>query len=51
MWTFAPRAEDRRRLLYLPFAEFLYIPYVVLLVPVARILGFRWRHSPPTSSK
>ncbi|MBT4097402.1 MAG: glycosyltransferase [Gemmatimonadetes bacterium] len=44
--TFAPRAEDRWRLCYLPFAEFLYIPYVVLLVPLARIFGFRWRDTP-----
>jgi cellulose synthase/poly-beta-1,6-N-acetylglucosamine synthase-like glycosyltransferase len=51
--TFAPRAEDRWRLWYLPLAEFLYIPYVVLLVPWARLFGFRWRDTPaaplPTS--
>ncbi len=43
---FAPRSEDRRSLWYLPVAEFLYIPYVVLFVPLARIFGFRWRDAP-----
>jgi cellulose synthase/poly-beta-1,6-N-acetylglucosamine synthase-like glycosyltransferase len=43
LWRFAPRPEDRRRLLHLPFLEFLYIPYVLLFVPLARIVGFRWR--------
>lgn len=43
LWRFAPRACDRQRLLYLPFVEFLYIPYVLFFIPIARIVGFRWR--------
>ena len=40
---FAPRASDRSGLLLLPVAEILYIPYVLLLVPLGRAGWFRWK--------
>ena len=41
--SFAPTAEDRRLILFLPILEFLYIPYVLLFVPAGTAGWFRWR--------
>ena len=40
---FAPRASDRIGLLLLPMVEILYIPYVLMLVPLGRAGWFRWK--------
>ena len=41
--SFAPAGEDRRLIPFLPILEFLYIPYVLLFVPVGTAGWFRWR--------
>ena len=41
--SFAPAAEDRRLIPFLPILEFLYIPYVLLFVPAGTAGWFRWR--------
>ena len=43
LWSFAPAAEDRRLIPFLPILEFLYIPYVLLFVPAGTAGWFRWR--------
>ena len=47
---FAPRARDRFSLLFLPVVEILYIPYVLLLVPLGRAGWFRWKNGAVSSS-
>ena len=41
---FAPRSSDRACLLFLPIVEIVYIPYVLLLVPLGRAGWFRWKN-------
>ena len=41
---FAPGSSDRSCLVYLPLVEILYIPYVLLLVPLGRAGWFRWKN-------
>lgn len=48
---FAPRASDRFGLLLLPVVEILYIPYVLLLVPLGRAGWFRWRSGTASLSR
>ena len=48
---FAPRSADRSCLLCLPLVEILYIPYVLLLVPLGRAGWFRWKNGTVSSSR
>ena len=41
---FAPRFSDRTGLLFLPIVEIVYIPYVLVLVPLGRAGWFRWKN-------
>ena len=40
---FAPRSSDRSCLFFLPLVEIVYIPYVLVLVPLGRAGWFRWK--------